>query len=155
MLRKIALTVICAVFTCSSSIASEDLDIAFNKLLKDAEKNRRDIVAQNMILPKDQQQAFWGVYDTYRTEMAKIERRKYKLLQDYLESDEKLDNKQADRVLDKYLSILTDHLDQRKNFVPKFEKIISNKKVLRFVQIERRLDIMTDAELGQLIELVE
>ena len=84
--------------------------------------------------------AYWPLYREYRTEMAKVNDRFVRLLTGYLESYDNLTDEAASKMLGEYLSIDRARNSVKTKYVPLFGKVIPAKQVVRFFQIDNKLD---------------
>ncbi len=66
-----------------------------------------------------------------------------------------LGDDQARAILDEYLAVKKDMQKLRKQYVREFRKILPEKKVLRFMQIDNKIDTIIDFELVQIVPLAE
>ena len=116
---------------------------------------RKAIVALNMALTDYESQAFWPLYDEYWAEMRKIGDRDVALISDFAKNYvyESLTNKKAEEMLKEFLAIQKDELKLKQKYAKKFKKVLPEKKVLRYFQIENKLDLIIDTELSAQIPL--
>ena len=121
----------------------------------DIQADRKAIVADNLSLTDEQGAAFWPVYQEYRNEMAKIGDRAVKLVTDYAKGYDTLNDAQASALTTEYLSIQKDIIKVKEKYRPRFEKAVPAKLVLRFYQIENRLDTIMQVEVLSAIPLAK
>jgi hypothetical protein len=122
------------------------------------EKIRADkkfFVAENMQLTEAEAQAFWPVYERYQDELFLLRARTLKLINDYAEAYEKMTNDTAKRLLDEYMTIETLGLRLRQAYLPKFRGVLSEVKVVRYYQIENKINAALMYELGANIPLMK
>ena len=138
------------VFAIAGTAKAETIqsDIAVTRA--DIQADRQAIVADSMKLADAQATAFWPVYRNYRAELAKLGDRTVKLVTDYATNYDTLTDAQASSLTTEFLSIQKDTLKVKEKFVPKFNSVLSPKLVMRFFQIENKLDtiLMIDAVDG-------
>ena len=138
------------VFAIVGTVKAETIqnDIAITRA--DIQADRQAIVADSMKLADAQATAFWPVYRNYRAELAKLGDRTVKLVTDYATNYDTLTDAQASSLTTEFLSIQKDTLKVKEKFVPKFNAVLSPKLVMRFFQIENKLDtiLMIDAVDG-------
>jgi len=115
---------------------------------------RQAIVTGAMDLKEAEAQAFWPLYRDYRTEMFKVNDRYVTALVTYLDNYDNLSDQLADKLLNDYLSIEKARLDVKAKYVPRFRKVLPSKKVVRFFQVDNKLDVLINAELASEIPLV-
>ena len=114
---------------------------------------RQALVTAAMDLAPKDADVFWPLYREYRTEMAKVNDRFVRLLTGYLESYDNLTDEAASKMLGEYLSIDRARNSVKTKYVPLFGKVIPAKQVVRFFQIDNKLDAVINAELAQLVPL--
>ncbi len=106
------------------------------------QSNRMAIVSNELPLTKDQAAAFWPLYEQYRGEIQKVGDRMTKLITDYASSlNSTLTDEQAALALKEFLAVQGEMLKIKEQFVPRFRAILPAKSVLRFYQIENKLDV--------------
>ena len=115
---------------------------------------RQAIVTGAMDLKEAEAQAFWPLYRDYRTEMFKVNDRYVTALGTYLDNYDNLSDQLADKLLNDYLGIEKARLDVKAKYVPRFRKVLPSKKVVRFFQVDNKLDVLINAELASEIPLV-
>jgi hypothetical protein len=114
---------------------------------------RQAIVTAAMDLEPREGEAFWPIYREYRSDMAKVNDRYVKLLVTYAENYDALSDQLATRIMDEYLGIERDRTAVKARYVPRFRKIMPARKVMRFFQVDNKLDAIINAELAADIPL--
>ncbi len=117
--------------------------------------NRQELVALNLGLSEEESGPFWPVYREFQNERSTLLDRRVKLLQDFRNNFDGLTNEQSRQILEDYFSLQGDLLKLQKKYAKKFRKVLSDKRTLRFFQIENKLDAIIDAELAQIVPLAE
>jgi hypothetical protein len=107
------------------------------------QSDRNAAVAANLPLTDAQTATFWPLYKQYRAEMQKVGDRMLKLITDYANSyNTTLTDEQAAGLLKEFLEIQKETLKIKEQYAPRFSAILPAKSVLRFYQIENKLDAM-------------
>jgi hypothetical protein len=122
------------------------------------EKVRADkklLVAANMELTESEAKAFWPVYENYQNELFLLRARTAKLVRDYAAAFKDINNETARKLLDESLIIESLGLKLRKDYLPKFRKVLPDKKVARYYQIENKIQAALYYELAVEIPLVQ
>jgi hypothetical protein len=116
---------------------------------------RKAIVALNMGLTDYEGKAFWPVYDEYWVEMKTLGDREVALISDFAKNYvyESLTNEKAKEMHEEWMSIKKKTVKLQGKYAKKFRKVIPEKKVLRYFQIENKLDLIIDSELSAEIPL--
>jgi len=76
------------------------------------------------------------------------------LIKDYAEHFDSLDDAKARELTEKAINLETQRIDVLKKYVPQFGKVLSAKRVARFVQIETQINRLIDVQLASEIPLV-
>ncbi len=117
--------------------------------------DKKLFVAEYMKLTEAEAKAFWPVYDGYQDELFLLRARTVKLIKDYTDSCEKMTNDTAKKIMDEYMTIETLGLKLRKAYLPKFRKVLPEVKVVRYHQIENKIQAALYYELAARIPLVQ
>lgn len=118
------------------------------------EMQRKAVIADNLSL-SDKEQAFWPVYNAYREAMRKVIDQRIAIIGEYLHAVEQpiTDERQAARLLDRYLRVLAGRIDIKKRFRSQFMKVLPATKVLRFYQLDNRFDLLVNMEIARSVPL--
>ena len=122
------------------------------------EKVRADkklLVADNMQLTETEAKSFWPVYSRYQDELFLIRVRSAKLIGDYRNAYENMTNDAARKLLDEYMNIEALTLKLRKAYLPKFREILPEVKVVRYYQIENKIQAALVYEIAAIIPLIK
>ena len=149
-MRKSLLALLVAV---TPSLAQVHDEVALTR--QEIQTERQAIVAENLQLSDAEGKTFWPMYRDYRNEMARNGDRTVKLIHDYAASYDTMTDEQATALLDEALAIQKDELRIKSTWVAKFRKSFSPKTVMRFFQIENKLDAIIKVGVAGEIPLVE
>lgn len=120
------------------------------------QSDRNSIIAANLPLTTDQTTTFWPLYKEYRGEMQKIGDRMLKLITDYANSyNTTLTDEQAAVLLKELLAVQGDALKVKEKYAPRFSAILPAKSVLRFYQLENKLDAIVTTSVVAQVPLAE
>jgi hypothetical protein len=122
------------------------------------EKIRADkklFIAQNMQLAEAEAKAFWPVYERYQDELFLLRARTRTLINGYAEAYEEMTNDTAKNLLDEYMTIEALGLKLRQTYLPKFRKVVPDVKVVRYYQIENKINAALIYELAAKIPLIK
>jgi len=121
-----------------------DLEPEIQLVRSMAQTARKDVVAANMVLSAEESQGFWPVYTQYRTDVAAVQDKRVKVITDYGATYLTLTDADARKLVNEYMKYQAAALKVRERYVGKFAKVLPDTKVMRFFQIENRLDALTD-----------
>lgn len=112
-------------------------------------------VLQNMELTESEKEAFWPVYDQYQDELFKVNRKTGQLVMKFAKAYQSLTDDQAKELMREYVQIEKERVKLTESLIMKFEKVLPPKKVMRYLQVENKLDIMARYELSKGIPLAK
>ena len=119
----------------------------------DIQTDRKAIVAANLPLSDVQAEGFWPIYREYRGEMDQIGDRIVKLITDFAATYGAMTDQKATTMLPEFLAIQKDAVKVKNKYTPRFTKIMPAKSVLRFYQIENKLDTIVMSNLAEQVPL--
>ena len=122
------------------------------------EKIRADkklFIAENMQFTETEANAFWSVYEQYQDELFLLRARTMKLINDYAEVYEKMTNDTAKSLLDELMTIESLGPKLRQTYLPKFRDVLPDVKVVRYFQIENKINAVLTYELAAKIPLIK
>ncbi|MES0363986.1 MAG: hypothetical protein ABUK14_08575 [Desulfobacteria bacterium] len=122
------------------------------------EKIRADkklFIAENMRLTEAEAKGFWPVYENYQDELFLLRARTLKLIDDYAQAYKKMTDNMAKDLLDDYITIETLGLKLRQTYLQKFRKVLPDVKVVRYYQIENKINAALIYELAAKIPLIK
>ena len=108
-----------------------------------------------MQLTDQENQVFWPGYDRYQEALRKVSHRTLKLIGDYAEEQETLSDTRAGDMLEELLAIQEEKLHVKKSFVKEFKKILPPKKLVRYFQLENKIEAAISYEMASQIPLIE
>ncbi|CAG0941112.1 hypothetical protein BROC_01279 [Candidatus Brocadiaceae bacterium] len=145
-----------AIMTCAVTASAQDKPADNMQIV--AEKVRADkklLVADNMQLTETEAKAFWPVYNQYQDELFLLRVRTVKLINDYREAYDKMTNDTARKLLDEYMKIEALTLKLRKAYLPRFREVLPEVKVVRYYQIENKVQAALVYEIAASIPLIK
>ena len=133
--------------------AADNMEIVREKVRAD----KKLLVAANMELTESEAAAFWPVYEAYQKEIADLNQRTLKVIENYADvyNQGAVSDDAAKKLLDEALAIDSAEVDLRKSYVSKFSKVLPAAKVARYYQIERKIRAAINYELASGIPLVK
>jgi hypothetical protein len=128
-----------------------DLDI----LLDTIRANRKALVASNLTLTDEEAGKFWPLYDRYQGELNAVQDRGVKIIEDYSASFKNLSDEKAMKLATDWLAAEADRVKIRQGYLDQFAKVLPGRKVVRFYQIENKMDAVLRYDLASHIPVVE
>jgi len=124
------------------------------------EKVRADkklLVAANMELTESEAKGFWPVYEQVQNDLAAINQRIAKLIESYAADyrASTLTDDKAKKLIDEMVAIEQAEAGLKTSSVPKLRKVLPEKKVARYLQIENKIRAVVKYELAEKVPLVQ
>ncbi len=117
-------------------------------------QQRKEIMAQNMILTPDEATKFWPIFDQYRKEAIKPNDLRWQVIKEYADNYGTMTDAQAQDYMKRANDVDEQLLALRMRYVPIFEKVVSAKKTALWYQIDRRIDLLINLQLSSTIPMV-
>ena len=124
-------------------------------LIEKIRADKKLLVADNMELTEAEAKAFWPVYNQYQDELFLLRVRTVKLIKDYSDSYGKITNDVAKKLVDEYMTIESLGPKLRQAYLPKFRSVLPEVKVMRYYQIENKIQAALIYELAAKIPLMK
>ena len=112
------------------------------------------VVAEAMQLTEAESAAFWPLYREYRAEMDKLGDGIVKLVLEYADAYPNVPEDRAEKLLKDYFALEKDLVNVRAKYLKKIAKVLPASKVLRFAQLENRLDLVLRLQMASAVPLV-
>jgi hypothetical protein len=119
------------------------------------EADKKRIIALNMQLTEQEGPVFWPLYEAYQEDLAKIEDRAVKALESYAKAYESLTDEQAKALLNEYFEIETQRLLFKKSYANKLSAVLPMKRVLRYLQLENKIEAISNYGVASIVPLVK
>ena len=147
----VILTILFAVSLYGEEKAADDMQI-----IKDAIKaNKKLFVSENMQLTESEAKAFWSIYEEYQDGLEDLADRSLKLIGNYADNYQTMTDEIAEKLLEEFLDIECDYTELKKAYVPKFLKVLPAKKVVRYYQIENKIEAAGNYEIAKEIPIIK
>lgn len=110
----------------------------------------RQFLHKELKLSKEEEAAFWPLYERYSAEMRVITDRYFVVVAEYVElyNQGAIDDAAANRLIDAYFKARMEVLQFRQGYVPRFREVMSGISVARFYQLENKVQAEVDAALA-------
>ena len=139
-----------------SPVVSQDKPADNMQILREKIKaDKKLLVAADMELTESEAKAFWPVYEKYQDELFLLRTRTVKLINDYADAYEKMSNDKAKALLDELMKIDSLGVKLRQAYLPKFRQVLPEIKVVRYYQIENKINAALMYELAANIPLMK
>lgn len=133
--------------------ATENVHDAIELVRTLQQSNRRDTVTASMQFTAEEAAAFWPFYEAYRTDMDKLGDQLVKLILEYGDHYPDLPEERASVLLKECLSLEEKLVRKRAWYLKRAKKFLPASKILRWAQVENRLDLVLRLQLAGSIPL--
>lgn len=120
----------------------------------DVKADRKVVIAEAMQLTEAESGAFWPLYRDYRAEMDKVGDGIVELVLEYADAYPNVPEDRAAKLLKDYLALEKDLVKVRAKHLRKLAKALPASKVLRFAQVENRLDLVLRLQMASAVPLL-
>lgn len=153
-MRRLGLALLLAFV--AAPVQAGEADEASLEILRDTLRtNKKALVDVNLALSDEEAKAFWPVYDRYQKDLGAVQDRLARLIEEYTANFGKMTDAEAEKLTENYLAIERDRAKVREAFLEPISETLPGRKVMRFYQIENKIDAVLRYELARAIPVVE
>ena len=149
------LIVLMALPVAAQKKGTPDTSMETQLTLAQIQAERKELVEAMVEPTPEQGKPFWDAYFKYRTEVANLDNRSASLIKEYGDSYGALNDDQALRMLKEATAIDTERAAAKKSAAKKMQKILSPRQMVRWIQIENKMDAILAFQLAVEIPLDE
>src|SRR5262245_42846132 len=137
-------------------VRAGEADEASLTILRDTlRSNKKALVDVNLALSDQEASSFWPVYDRYQKELGAVQDRLLRVIQDYEANFGSMTDEKAMKLVEEYLAVEEDRAKIRRAYLGPISEALPGRKVMRFYQIENKIDAVLRYELAKTIPVVE
>jgi hypothetical protein len=154
--RLSVMIVFCALILFIVPVCAQDRPADTNQLVKEKiQADKKLFIAVNMHFSEAEDKVFWPVYESYQRDLGKITERTKKLIEDYSKNYLTMTDATAKKLINEMFTLENDRIKLKKDYLPKFRKVLSDKKVARYYQLENKISAVVSYDLANMIPLIE
>ena len=132
----------CAVLGSPFAVNAQSTHDEQQQLIAQLQTDKHTIVLKSLALDDAQVKAFTPIYDNYQVERKRLFDRTADLLDLYASNYESMTDEAAKNILKDWFSLRDDEVALTRKYAKQFGKVLPPAKVVRFVQIEHKLDTL-------------
>ena len=121
----------------------------------DLKTEYKTIIIETMIFSDEEAEAFWPVFNDFLSEKTALLDKDMKLLKDYAENFDKLDDTKINDLVTQAMSIDSERLKMRKSYYKKCGKILPKRKAGKLYQIDNQVSILLDFQIMSQVPILE
>ncbi len=140
----------------SAAARAGDADEASMAILRDTiQSNKKALVAVNLTLTDEEARSFWPIYDRYQADLSAVQGRLLRVIEDYAANFGSMTDEKANQLVDDYLAAERDRAEVRQKYRDPLAKVLPGRKLMRFYQIENKIQAVLRYELAKTIPVIE
>ena len=114
----------------------------------------RALYERTLSLTEREAKAFWPLHERYQRDLDPIARRHNRAVIEYVESEDRMTEPNAKRILTELLAADRDEQRLRESHYRKIIGVLPPKKAARYIQLENRIDAIRHYDLAERLPLV-
>jgi Spy/CpxP family protein refolding chaperone len=145
-------TLLCAFNAIAQESSSSNMGILREKL----EADKKLLIASNQNLTEAQAEGFWPIYADYQNEQDAIYRKLGMVIRDYANEYNagSLTDEKAGELLDAALKVDEAELALQRRYVKRLDGVIPMVKIVRYIQMERKIRAILRYDIAAQVPLV-
>ena len=132
-----------------------DTKAALEAARADLRAGRTQLFADNLKLTPGQADQFWPLYREYANKRTALGDERIAIIADYSAAYPNVGDAKAAELVARSIKVEREVTDVRIDYAGKFGKVLPPATLMRFLQIDRRVDTVIEMELQRVIPLVE
>jgi hypothetical protein len=124
-------------------------------LLSQISADKAAVVLRSLELTDPEARGFTPIYDEYQKERKAIGERQIATLNKFASNYGSMTEDAAGDILKEWFKIQEDKTDLVKKYAKRFDRVLPKTKVLRFVQVESKLENLIDMQAARVIPLAK
>jgi hypothetical protein len=134
-----------SIYAAAEGVSESDFEL----MRSDIRTKKAAMIADRMKFTDQEAAAFWPVYRKYEADLAAINDKKVAIMKDYISRHQSLNDAQAKQLVEDVFDVDQKTLDLRRKCFAELEKALPAKTIVRWLQLERRLQLLVDAQLAK------
>jgi hypothetical protein len=124
-------------------------------LLSQIQADKAAVVLRSLELTDQEMRGFSPIYDEYQKERKVIGERQIATLNKFASNYGSMTEDAAGDILKEWFKIQEEKTDLVKKYAKRFDRVLPKTKVLRFVQVENKLETLLDLQAARVIPLAK
>ena len=121
----------------------------FELMRSDIRTKKAAMIAERMKFTDQEAAGFWPVYRQYEADLAAINDKKVSIMKEYISRHQSLNDTQAKQLAEDVFDVDQKTLDLRRKCFAALQKTLPAKTIVRWLQLERLLQLLVDAQLAK------
>lgn len=116
---------------------------------------KKAVVLANMDLQGETKEAFGKLYDQYQRSLMQYRLKELDIIGQYAQNYKNMNDDNANKLITEWVTAEEAEMVLKKEYVAKFKKILPSADVIRYFQIENRLQLVRELQRATLIPLAQ
>jgi len=152
--RVILFTLLTALLVSTRARAAENMVDAIELVRATYKADRQALLAETLQLTEGESASFWPLYRAYRADMDKVGDGLVKLVLEYADIFPNVPEERARQMLKEYTALEEKLVSKRAWYLKRAARSLPAAKVLRWAQLENRMDLVLRLQLAGSVPLV-
>ena len=151
MLRTFKLIILITIFSTTSF--ADQLEESRIEL----EAKKKVQISKSLELTSEQSNQFWDIYADYERELGQSTKDSFNLIRKFSNGYENgtITEQGASNMLAEFFRIEARRLQTKQSYLSRYKEILPTKKVLRFYQIDNKIDSLIRCDIARKLPLIE
>ncbi len=124
-------------------------------LLSQIQSDRRAIALAGLGLSDAETSKFIPIYDEYQREQKALAEKSIDVINKFAANYDSMSDDAAKTIMKDWFKVQDDRVAMMKKYSKRLEKVLPNSKVLRWVQIENKMNALTSFEAARIVPLAK
>jgi len=121
---------------------------------RDLRQEKRKIIGEALALKQSEADAFWPVYERYEAELNRLGDEKLALINDYADNYKSMTDAKAGELTRKAIDLDILRTSLLQQYLPQFQKALTNRRAAQFYQIEMPLLKVVDLQIASKLPMM-
>jgi hypothetical protein len=124
------------------------VDSYIESVRADLHADKVAIITKAMAFNDKDSAVFWPIYKKYSYDLSKLDDQRVQLIKEYAQNYNTLNDAQAKDMADRIFKYQASRIELKKKYFKEFNKVLPAVTVVKFYQLENRLDLLLDLQLA-------
>ena len=138
----------------TSEAEQKNKDYYIELVRRDVRQDARSIIGEKLALKQAEADKFWPVYDRYEAELRRLGDEKLALINDYADNYKSMTDAKAGELTSKAIDLDIRRTSLLQQYLPEFQKALTNRRAAQFYQIELPLLKIVDLQIASQLPMV-
>ena len=138
----------------SSEAQKKNSDYYIELVRRDVRQDAREIIGGKLAFTQAEADKFWPVYERYEAELKRLGDEKVALINDYADNYKSMTDAKSGELTSKAIDLDIQRTGLLKQYLPEFQKALTNRRAAQFYQIEMPLLKIVDLQIASQLPMM-